>query len=225
MTTLSAMKTNVSRDLRDPSLLTFDANTVADMIGAALAVLGRVAPAKFQQDIPVVANALTYQPLSTTFSTPTDQLEILAVELWDYSQTPPMPVKRLDPASEAYVVYSETGWRMWGGMLSVPRWVSTFAHGHESTYKLRVWGYRPYPYPSSDSVDLGLTMELEFALRAYCKLQSLERLVASRDLFSQWQVRSNNTDVSPAALLNALSLAQADWQRTSRDIQVLREAP
>ena len=225
MTILSAMKTNVARDLRDTGKVTFDDTTLGDLIGAALVAIGRIAPAKFQQDIPVVANALTYQPLPTTFTTPTDQLEILGVELWDFSQTPPMPEKRLAPASEAYVVYSETGWKLWGGILSIPRWVSIYVKGKEANYKLRIWGYRPYPAPASDSVDLGLTTELEFALRAYCKLQALERLAASRELFSQWQVRSNNTDMSPAALLNALSLAQADWGRLSRQIQVLREVP
>jgi hypothetical protein len=48
-------------------------------------------------------------------------------------------------------------------------------------------------------------------------------LLSSRELFSQWQIRSNNTDVTPAALMNDLSLAQADWRRLSRSMTVLRE--
>jgi hypothetical protein len=67
--------------------------------------------------------------------------------------------------------------------------------------------------------------EREQAMRDYCMVLGLKRLVNERDLFTQWQTRSGNTDVSPAALMNALNIAMADWKQRARSITVLREAP
>jgi hypothetical protein len=67
--------------------------------------------------------------------------------------------------------------------------------------------------------------ELETAMRSYCRVEALRRLIVERDLFTQWQTRSNNTDVSPAALMNGLAQAEESWRRTERRLTVLREAP
>jgi hypothetical protein len=153
------------------------------------------------------------------------EIEVLSVELWDVTTTPYTPLYHIAPASEAYVTYSETGWRVWDGVLRIPRSIPVYVDGSEANYKLRILGYAPYtPLVNANDV-VGLSNEREWALRAYCRVEALQRLVSERDLFSQWQIRSNNTDVSPAALMNALSLAQADWNRRSRQITVLREAP
>jgi hypothetical protein len=57
-----------------------------------------------------------------------------------------------------------------------------------------------------------------------CAIEGLRRLISNRTLFAQWQTRSNNTDVTPAALANDLNIALADWARKYRQIFVLREA-
>jgi hypothetical protein len=310
MTTFATLKTNVSRDLRDTSNITFSTTDVGDLINAALAEIGRIAPRRFQEDITLVADALSYplqvvgtsQSLATPFGAAstnvltstshglvagdairfltlaggtglvvglpyyviadslsthafkvapivsgtevnftTDvtagtfvrvgsddqvpEIEVLSVELWDVTTTPYTPLYRIPPASEAYVTYSETGWRVWDGVLRVPRYIPVRVDGSEDHYKLRVLGYAPYtPLVNANDV-VGLSNEREWALRAYCRVEALRRLIGDRATFSQWQIRSSNTDVSPAALMNDLSLAEAEWNRRSRQIAVLREAP
>ena len=222
MTAFSALKTAVSRDLRDPSNVTFDATTVGDLINAGLAEIGRVAPFSFQDDITLVADTLSYKLRAAGAAAAIPEVEVMSVELWDATTTPHTPKRMIAPASGAYINFSDTGWRVWGGYLQVPSWVPAYVKGSESHYVLRVWGYSPYTQLSADADIVPVSNELEWALRSYCKVAALERLVAERDLFSQWQIRSSNTDVSPAALMNALSLAQADWRRTKREIAVLR---
>lgn len=225
MTTFAALKTNVSRDLRDTGNLTFDVTVVGDFINEALAEIGRIAPKRFQKDISLSADAMTYTVLPTGFNSAVPEIELMTVELWHTTETPDVPVALIEPSSTSYVNYSATGWRMWDGVLQIPRWIPVYVKGSESSYLLRVWGYCPYPPLINTGDTVPLSNELEHALRARCRVSGIERLINDRDLFSQWQVRSNNTDVSPAALMNSLSLAQADWRRLSRQIAVLREAP
>lgn len=225
MTVFSALKTAVSRDLRDPSLNTFVDADVADLINAGLAEIGRIAPLRFQDDVALVADAISYKLRAAGAAAAIPEIEVLSVELWDTTTTPHTPVRLIAPAAGAYVNFSDTGWRCWGGVLQIPRWVPVFVKGAESHYLLKVWGYAPYAALSGANDTVPLSNELEWALRTYCRVAALERLVSERDLFSQWQIRSSNTDVSPAALMNALSLAQADWRRLKREITVLREAP
>ena len=310
MTTFSDLKTMVSRDLRDPSLYTFDTATVGDFINAAQAEVGRVAPQRFQDDIVLVEDALSYQlraagssyDLATPFGVAatnlltctshgllagdaivftaltggtglivglpyyviasglatstfrlapvisgtqvdftTDitagtfnrvgsndaipEIEVLSVELWDWSTTPHTPRGLIAPAAGGYTTYSEVGWRVWDGILFLPRWVPVYVKDKESDYRLRVWGYAPYaPLVNASDVVL-LSNEKVQALRVYCQIEGLRRLVNDRALFTQWQSATHNTDVTPAALMNDLSLAQADWRRRERAITVLREAP
>jgi hypothetical protein len=59
MTTFAQFKVEVARDLMDPSNLTFSDTVCGDLANAALAEVGRLAPARFQQDITPIANTLS----------------------------------------------------------------------------------------------------------------------------------------------------------------------
>lgn len=312
MTTFAEMKTNVARDLRDPGKLTFQDDTLGDLINAGISEISRIAPVKFQEFVSLVSTQLNYYvqttlayiPTTTPFSAhstntiyaeahnltantpirfynltggaglvegityyviasgltadafkvssvvggvavnfttdiedgtlfyrsaanpPNTEIEINRVELWNIFEFPERPMGVIPPAAGEYVNYSEVGWSFWSGTLQIPdRYVRAYGPTDTTGYALRVWGYAPYLQMASESDDIGMSAELQWALRAYCRVEALQRLVFERDLFSQWQIRSNNTDVSPAALMNSLSLAQADWNRRSRQIAVLREAP
>lgn len=76
-----------------------------------------------------------------------------------------------------------------------------------------------------DADVIPFTAGVEEALVIYCYIEALRRLIGNRALFTQWQTRSNNTDVTPAALMNDLNIAQEEWRRKSRAILVLRETP
>ncbi len=61
MITLTALRTQVSRDLRDTANKTFAADAVGDLINEALAELGRISPDRFLDDILPIADTLSYQ--------------------------------------------------------------------------------------------------------------------------------------------------------------------
>jgi len=226
MTTFVNLRTAVARDIRDPGAKTFVDADVADLVNAALAEVGSIAPARFQEDITPVADTMEYDLRATEFPAgPVPEIEVVRVEVWDTAQTPNQDLYSIEPADGEYSNLSSVGWKVWDGVLSIPRWVVLDYAGHEADYLLRVWGYSPYPTLVADGDTVGLSNEREWALRAYCRVEALQRLVAERDLFTQWQTRSGNSDVSPAALMNGLNIAMEDWRRRSRKIAVLREAP
>lgn len=223
MSTLATLKVDVARDLRDPSARTFTEDDIEDIIAQGMVEIGRIAPRRFQEDIDLVADALEYQLLTDDFSAAVPEIEVSRVELWDTTQTPNRPVRRLNPMSAEYINFSEAGWFVRDGILEVPSWVPLYVEGAEADYLIRVWGWAPYAIMDSDDDVVPLSYEREQALRAFAKSEALRRLLSSRELYTQWQTRSGNTDVSPAALMNDLNLAEESWRRKSRALTVLRD--
>lgn len=221
MTTLTTLIATVSTKVGDPSNTTFVAATVTDFINAAIMEIGRLAPKRFQEDVVPVANTLVYQLQSSSFSVAQPEIEVVRCELWDKSTTPDRFLTRLTPAASEYENSSRAGWRMWNGSLEIPN--SLLDVLDVTIHLIRVWGYRPYKQLASGSDVSELSSELEAALLSYARIQALEMLNSSRDLYSQWQAQANNTDVSPAGLINALSEARDDWRRKAKAITVLRE--
>lgn len=294
MTTLAALNTLVSADLRDPSNLTFSTTDIDEIINASLAELGRIAPTRFIEEVVPVADTLEYPlrssvsitgvastnvitgvahgfvdgdpvqfrnlsggaGLSTTttyyttiltadtfsvsltpggadvdFTTnitsgtvvnvdPLPEIEVRRVEVWDTSTTPNTLVGLLRPASGEYSRSSQTGWEVWDGTLYL---TNAQEEGIDpDVHVLRVQGYRPYPRATA-SVDIHLSTEREYALRDLCRVRALEMLTNSRELYSQWQSASHNTDVSLAALANMLNIARDNWRRQARALAVPRE--
>jgi hypothetical protein len=224
MTTLATLRTSVSDDLRDPDGKVFTAAAVDSMINSALVEVGRIAPARFQEDIDLVENQFEYTLQSLVFTEAIPEIEVNRVELWDATTTPMTPRSMIAPASQAYINFSDTGWSNRDGVLEVPYSLVRFIGSTPETYLLRVWGYRPYPSVSADGDTIPVSGEREQAVRDYVNLLGLKRLVNERDLFTQWQTRAGNTDVSPASMLNAYSIARAEWKERARSIFVLREA-
>ncbi|HET7070154.1 MAG TPA: hypothetical protein VFI40_04975 [Nocardioides sp.] len=222
MTTLATLRTSISTDLRDPANQTFTAPVVTDMVNAALAALSPIAPAQFQEDIMPVADTLQYLVQSDTFDgIAVPEIEVVRAEVWDGTTTPISYLYALQRAAGEYVNDSSTGWKMWAGYLELTNAQEDVID--PDSHLIRVWGYRPYPAVSADDDVVPVSAELEQAVRAYCRVEALRRLVLDRDLFTQWQTKSNNTDVSPAALMNGLAQAEEDWRRRERKLLVLRE--
>lgn len=218
-TTYAVLKTEVSEALRDPDNLTFDDPAVGRMLNMALAEVGRIAPLHFQEDITPVLNTLDYVLRTDAFDgDEVAEIEVVRVELWDGGQTPPLRLAVVPAASSAYVFDSETGWSNWGGNLHIPRRVWSTVDGHEDDYLYRVWGYSPYP-PLVDDVDtFDGSDELKWALVTYSQIVALRRLVAERELFTQWQTRSGNTDITPAGLMGDYTRMRDEWRTMKRDL-------
>jgi hypothetical protein len=224
VTTFLDLKTAVSsEELRDPNNKTFTVSVVGGLINAGIIEVGKIAPEMFQEDIDLLSDTLSYQVRATEFPGGCPELELVRAELWDSSTTPFTYLFRLRPAAGEWSNASAVGWKLWGGKLELP---DAFIRVIDpATHLLRVWGYSPYPVLSADDDAFPASTELEYAVRDFCRVQALRRLNMDRDLFTQWQTRSNNTDVSPAGLLNALSVAEDAWRRTERKLHLLREAP
>lgn len=222
MTTFAEFRTAVARDLRDPSYLTFVTDDLADMINEALSEIGRIAPQRFQEDITPVADTLEYIVRSAYFDGEANpEIELARVEIWDGSKSPPLFIAKLTPSASEYVSQGDTGWWFFGGILHLSNSMETAID--PDIHLIRVWGYSPYRQMDDDANVVEPSAEAQWAMRAYCRIAGLQRLSFERDLFTQWQTRSNNTDVSPAALMNALSIAQEDWRRRERKLMVLRQ--
>jgi hypothetical protein len=221
--TFGTLKTEVSKALRDPSMTTFVVSDVEALVNMAVSEVGRIAPQPFQEDIEPVANALTYTLRAAEFgSVPIPEIEVSRVELWDTTVTPAQQKYIVPAAAAAYRNDSQAGWINWGGVLSVPRYVPTYIDVNTQDFVIRVWGYSPYTQMSSDSDLFDGSDDLKWAIVAYCRLEALERLLADRDLYSQWQTRAGNTDMSPAGLMSALNQARDEWRRKSQRITRLR---
>ena len=225
MTTYAELQDKVSRALQDPDNNTFDAPAIRDMISSAWADISRVAPQRFQEDVTPTANTLEYQLRADVFPVPNDDIEPMSVEVWDGAVMPPKAVHHVAPQSAhpTGLSYSQAGWRFWGGMLYLPNRVADFID--PDYHFIRVWGYSPWQDMDDDADVVPFGKVHEEALVIRCHIEALRRLIGNRTLFTQWQTRSNNTDISIAGLMNEKSQAEEEWRRLSRSIQVLREAP
>jgi hypothetical protein len=221
-TTYGALKTRVATILQDPNARTFTDGMIEELILSALVEVGRIAPEQFSEDLTPVANQLTYAVRSADFSAvAVPEIEVMRVEVWDGSTTPETFVSRINPASRE-LGGQDSGWYVWGGELYLPTRFAKGLVGYESDYVIRVWGYSPYVMPVDDVDVIAVSSEVEQAMLWYIRLEAIELLLASRDLFTQWQARSGNTDMSPAGLMNQKSIAEQAWARKSKAIQRLR---
>lgn len=154
-------------------------------------------------------------------STARTEIEVMRAEIWDSSTEPErmsmvIPSKRSAPISS-----SEGGWYFWSGRFYIPNWIEDQID--PATQFIRVFGYAPYDRLRTDAQVTDLSDELEFAVLHRAMIEGIRRLVASRALFTQWQTRNNNTDVSVASLMSDLSTHLTEWRSVKRELVVLRE--
>lgn len=220
-TTYGELKTRIATVLLDPDGKTFDTSLLPELAIASLVEVGRIAPAQYTEDLTPVADQLTYQLGTELFAVAETNIEVSRVEIWDPTSAPEALIQTVRAAGGEWE-YSDAGWSLWNGLLTLPTRTVRGLEGYESTYVIRVWGYAPYETPTSDSDVLPLSQQAEQACVKYARVEGLEMLNSQRDLFTQWQTRSGNSDVSPASLMNQLSMARADWDKYSKRILVLR---
>lgn len=215
--TFSALKTLVSRDIRDPNNDTFDTTRVGDLVNLGVVEVSKLSPEEFVEDIAPLSNTLSYQLRSSVFNGEAEpDIHIRRVEVWDGSTVPPTPMGRIWPAAEEYQDTSQAGWELWNGTLTIPNFSQQ--NIDISIHFIRVLGYSPYAQLVDDADVFNGNAKLQAAVREFAKLQAFEDLLMDRDLFTQWQTHTNNTDVSQAGLNAAVSSAQQVWNRRARAI-------
>lgn len=222
-TTFGELKTAIAAAIRDPSLKTFLDADVGDMANAALAEVGRISPEQFLENITLVTDTVAYELRSGVFDAPVPEIEVMRVELWEsVTDGPDRQLAVLPPAASSWNPNSQSGWVNWGGTLSLPRSVWSVFDGNEATYYLSVWGYSPFFAPSLDADVINVSNDQKWAVVAYSRVEALERLNSDRDLFTQWQTRAGNSDISPAGLMSMLESSRNDWRRRKRELLRLR---
>jgi hypothetical protein len=220
VTAYSALQTFVSRDLADPGRQTFDVDAIKDFIQQGLAAVARVSPDQFQEDLTPVSGQLVYPLRSATFGTTVPEIRLVRVEVW--TGTPSrfkfkIKAKAGQPARD-----SIAGWEVWNGSLEIPDWIADLITTSDI---IRVWGYSPYPPVSADADVVPVSAELELAIRTFCRVEGMRRLIGSRVLFKQWQTRSNNTDITVGQLNSDLQIANEEWRRLERALKVPEQNP
>lgn len=222
-TTFGELKTKVASALRDPDAKTFSEEDVKDFIQMGLVEVGRLAPEQFMEELTLTEDTMDYVLRSGAFNGEVvPEIEVVRVEVWNGDPTPPEQVCVVNPGALEPYNSSDVGYTVWGGSLYLPSWVHRVVDGHEADYVIRVFGYSPYVPPSADGDVMGVSQELVYAIITYAQVEGLQRLVNDRDLFTQWQTRAGNTDISPAGLMNSLNFAREDWRRKSRALTRLR---
>lgn len=220
-TTYGALKTRIAVVLLDPGAKTFTTSLLPELAIAGLVEVGRILPAQYTEDLDPVANQMSYQLGTALFAASEPSIEVSRVEVWDPTQDPDALIYTIQSAAHEWSS-SDSGWSLWNGQLYLPTRVVRGLQGYEDTYVIRVWGYAPYENPTSDADVLPLSQQAEQAVVKYARVEGLELLLADRDLFTQWQARSGNSDISQAGLMNQLSQARADWDKYSKRILQLR---
>ena len=225
MTTYLELQDAVSAALQDPDNLTFDPPAIKAMIASAWADLSDMAPRRFQEDIDPIADTTEYPILADDFPLGSDDITLMSVEIWDASEVPATAYRQVQPASAhpMGLSYSQAGWRFWGGTLYIPDRVMDLISVDD--HIIRVWGYAPWPTLTLDADVVPFGQIHEQALIIRCQIEAYRRLINNRVLFTQWQTRTNNTDVSPAFLMNEKAEASEEWRRRLRSIAVIREQP
>jgi len=213
--TLLQLRTMVRTDLRDPDGTTFEDQTVTDFVNAGIAEISRIAPRESRQQIP-------FDPTVNQYSTLL--VDAHRVEAWDTVAVPPTFFTLIPPQADNDFNSSQAGWEIWAGSLSIPSgWTSGLT---PSRHSFVVWGWMGYAQLVNDTDVADFTdANLVWAVREYAAVAGFEYLMADRALFEQWATQANNTDVTPAALANMLSLWLSKWERRRKQLRTLRQLP
>lgn len=223
MSTYAELVTRVSRDLRDEGQTTFTEEVVKDMITAAFAEIGRIAPRRFTEDLDPIADTTSYALLVDDFPDGDSRIEVRNVEVLDNSGTRARAIHQV-PAQHEHptgLTYSQAGWLNWDGTLYLPDRTVDFLD--PDVHLIRVYGYAPYPLLSADDDAVPFNPELVEIVVLICVVESLRRLINDRVLFKQWQTRTNNTSTTQAGLMTDLNIAMEELRRKERAVTVLRD--
>lgn len=162
----------------------------------------------------------TYRRLGSEDAIP--EIEVVRIEIWDPTQSPDEYIATIPPGSKQPIAGQDAGWSVWGGILTVPTRFASAMNENLDSYIYRVWGYSPYIRPVADADVISVSQEVEQAMVWFIRVEAIDMLLGSRDLFTQWQTRSGNTDITPAQLMNQRSAADQMWTRKSRALSRLR---
>jgi hypothetical protein len=205
--TLSALRTSVRSDLRDPNGATWSDTEISDLINSGIDWVNGFYPKEAIQ-------TMTYtQPISG---------ELFSVALTTVSW--PFRVDVYTSGGQ----YQETllpnsgdgpdsGWEVHNGILFFPPHYTMHNIG-----TLRIFGYAGFVQLSSSSSTKDMDTSAISSVRVWTQAEAFNRLLSDRVAFQQWQVQSGNSDVS-ALSLNQIALSnQARVRREESRLRRIR---
>ena len=205
--TLSALRTSVRSDLRDPNGATWSDTEISDLINSGIDWVNGFYPKEAIQ-------TMTYtQPISG---------ELFSVALTTVSW--PFRVDVYTSGGQ----YQETllpnsgdgpdsGWEVHNGILFFPPHYTMHNIG-----TLRIFGYAGFVQLSSSTSTKDMDTSAISSVRVWTQAEAFNRLLSDRVAFQQWQVQSGNSDVS-ALSLNQIALSnQARVRREESRLRRIR---
>ena len=209
--TLSALRTIVRRDLRDSGATpTWSTDELNDMIKWGVQEVSRVRPQETYETASYTA------PAVGAFFT-IDTLTLDAVYRVDAYNS---GGKLLLTVPFSQVSEANGGWDFIDGKLHMPQY---FVLPNNCT--LRVFGYKHYTQPTSDSSTIELDDDATNAVRAWVAKEAMFMLISDRVRFQQWAVASGASDTNSIQLAQLYSAAQRRWEQMSKAIRRIRKTP
>ena len=203
-TSLSDLRTTVSRRLRDSANGTWSVAEIDDLINQGIDEIADFYPKEIVQTIGTVA-ASTYSYSASSFSS-IYRLDIYT-SAGSYRDTFP-----------AGIGGANSGWELHGGILYLPP-----AYSFTATDTLQAWGYGRYIQLSASTDTTDLSQSGIWALVTYCQAEGFAQLVGDRALFQQWQASPGNSDVTAVVLGQLASAAQGRWRNQQRRLRRMRK--
>lgn len=207
-TLLSDLITDVSRDLRDTGNAVWSTSEITDLINQGIDALGEFYPKEVQDYGTVVIVAGTF-----TYALPSGFSSIYRIDVWSTSDSYKSVLDHTRPYDGP-----NSGWDLHNSVLYLPPSLPLLGGD-----KLRIFGYGPWTQLAATSSTTDLDTSGIWAVRVFCQAEAFQRLVASRADFQQWQVASNNTDVSAAVMMSMAVQARARWTEQKHRIRKYRK--
>jgi hypothetical protein len=209
--TLSALRTIVRRDLRDSGATpTWSTDELNDMIKWGTQEVSRVRPQETYETASYTAPAV-----GAFFTIDTLTLDsVYRVDAYNSGG------KLLLTVPFSQVTEANGGWDFIDGKLHMPQY---FVLPNNCT--LRVFGYKHYTQPTSDSSTIELDDDATNAVRAWVAKEAMFMLISDRVRFQQWAVASGASDTNSIQLAQLYSAAQRRWEQMSKAIRRVRKTP
>jgi len=207
---LSELYEKVGRDLRDPAHTTFGLDVLLDFINDGLVELNETKP--LQQRFAI-----------TDLTQFDDTLPFVTIYRVDSIRTDGTSGENIIPPNNDAVAW-QNGWSYFARYLRLPQYMLqqlSPAFDDASIY-LQVQGYVDRDALVDDTDVFQGDLEDELLLRRYVKSVGFAALLADRNLYQQWQMQANNTDVSPTQLTNMSGQADQSWRHAKNRAYVIR---
>lgn len=200
MTTLSDIRTQVSRDLRDTGNDTFSPDEVDDLINQGIDAVSALYPREVRERVTISSGVKTYDLTA-------DFVSIFRVDIYDSGDSFRFTL-------DAGTGPANSGWEYFAGLFRLPPSI-TWTAGD----KADIFGYARYVQLSASSSTTDMDSTAIWGVRAFARAEAFQNLIADRSTFQQWQAASGNSDVTAIALAQLAANASRRWDRAQQRLR------